>query len=257
MKKYDPFTLAGKIILITGASSGIGRQCAVSCSQMGAIVFLIARNKERLEETLSLMHNIEIHRIIVFDVTAFDEIGKVINSIVLNNGKISGFIHCAGEELTLPTIAMKASYYQKMYDVNVISAFEFSKHISKKKYFSESGCSLIFISSVMGVLGEIAHVSYCATKGALIAGTKALALEFADKKIRVNSVSPAQIEDTFITKKMIENFSEENKENKLSMHPLGYGQTEDIANACIYLLSDAAKWVTGTNLIVDGGYSAK
>jgi NAD(P)-dependent dehydrogenase (short-subunit alcohol dehydrogenase family) len=152
---------------------------------------------------------------------------------------------------------MKSDIYRQMYDVNVISAFEFAKHISKKKNHAENACSLVFISSVMGILGEMAHLSYCATKGALIAGAKALALEYADKKIRFNTISPAQIEDTEITRKMLENFSDENKKAKLDMHPLGYGQSADIANACIYLLSDAAKWVTGTNLIVDGGYSAK
>ncbi|MDR0829767.1 MAG: SDR family oxidoreductase [Prevotellaceae bacterium] len=250
------FSLENKNIIITGASSGIGRQCAVLCSEAGANVTIIARNREKLEETLSLMKSGK-HQIIDFDVTDFAEIDKVIDKIVGENGKINGFIHCAGMELTTPTITMKPEIYHQMYDVNVISAFEFAKHISKKKNHAESSCSLVFISSVMGILGEVAHLSYCATKGALIAGAKALALEYADKKIRFNTVSPAQIQDTEITRKMLENFSDENKTAKLAMHPLGYGQSKDVANACIYLLSDAAKWITGTNLIVDGGYSAK
>lgn len=253
----NPFLLENKNIIITGASSGIGRQTAISCSRMGANVFLIARNKERLDETLFQMQDRDKHEILVLDVTNFDEIEKTIQSIVNKHGKIDGFIHCAGSELTMPTIAMKALIYQEMYSVNVISAFEFTKHISKKKYCSELGCSIIFISSVMGIVGEVAHLSYCSTKGALIAGAKALALELASKKIRVNAISPAQIENTLITQKMLDNFTDENRKNKLSMHPLGYGQTEDVANACIYLLSDAGRWVTGTNLIVDGGYSAK
>jgi NAD(P)-dependent dehydrogenase (short-subunit alcohol dehydrogenase family) len=254
--KNHSFSLENKNIIVTGASSGIGRQVAVSCAEMGANVTIIARNKAKLDETLSLMKSGK-HKIIDFDVTNFNEFAKIIDEIVCEKGKINGFVHCAGMELTVPTIAMKPEMYRQMYDVNVISAFEFAKQISKNKNHAEKDCSLVFIASVMGVLGEVAHVSYCATKGALIAGTKALALEFADKKIRCNCVSPAQIEDTEITRKMLENFSDENKKAKLEMHPLGYGQTEDVANACIYLLSDAAKWVTGTNLIVDGGYSAK
>ncbi|HLP05764.1 MAG TPA: SDR family oxidoreductase [Paludibacter sp.] len=253
----NPFSLDGKNIIITGASSGIGRECAISCSKMGARVFLIARNRDRLNETLSLMNQVEKHRAIVFDVTDFENIESIVQSIAIEPGKIDGFIHCAGKELTLPTISMKPAYYADMYAVNVVSAFEFAKHISKKKYCSPNGCSIVFIASVMGILGEIAHLSYCATKGALIAGAKALALEYAGKNIRVNAVSPAQVENTYITQKMLENFSAENKNNKLLMHPLGYGQPKDVANACIYLLSEASHWVTGSNIIVDGGYSAK
>jgi NAD(P)-dependent dehydrogenase (short-subunit alcohol dehydrogenase family) len=253
----NPFTLEGKNIIITGASSGIGRECAILCSKMGAKVSLIARNQNRLNETLLHMQPIDLHQAIVFDVTEYDKIEEIIQSVVAKQGKIDGFIHCAGKERTIPTIAMKAAYYEEMYAVNVISAFEFAKHISKKKYCSENGCSMIFIASVMGTFGEVALVSYCATKGALIAGSKALAMEFAEKKIRVNTVSPAQIENTLMIEKLLADFSEENRMKILLKHPLGYGKPIDVANACIYLLSDSSRWVTGTNLIVDGGYSAK
>lgn len=257
MTSQDLFSLANHNIIITGASSGIGRECAVSCSKRGANVFLIARNNERLAETLSMMENYTNHQIIVFDVVDFDEIEGIIRFIVTVHGKISGFVHCAGSELILPTISMKATYYQEMYNVNVVSAFEFAKQIAKKKYCSDNGCSMVFIASVMGTLGQVAHVSYCATKGALIAGSKALALEYAPKGIRINTVSPAQIENTAMTDNMLAKMSDKNKMDILSMHPLGLGSTQDVASACIYLLSDAARWVTGTNLIVDGGYSTR
>jgi len=253
----NPFSLEGKNIIITGASSGIGRQCAISCSQMGARICLIARNTEKLAATIRLMNNQDIHQYISMDISEFSKIESVIANFVEGNGKISGFIHSAGTELTMPIVAMKPDYYQKMNDTNVISAFEFSKHISKKKYFSETGCSLVYISSVMSEAGENAHLAYCASKGALTAGARALALELASKKIRVNTISPGQIENTEITNYMLENFSEKNKQEKLAMHPLGYGQTEDVANACVFLLSDAGRWITGTNLVVDGGYLAK
>jgi NAD(P)-dependent dehydrogenase (short-subunit alcohol dehydrogenase family) len=253
----NPFSLNSKNIIITGASSGIGRQCAISCSEMGARVFLIARNAERLSETLSLMYNVNIHSVIVLDVTDYEKIENVIQSIVTEFGKINGFVHCAGKELTLPLISMKPSYYQEMYAVNVVSAFEFAKQISKKKYSSSGNCSLVFIGSVMGVVGEIAHVSYCATKGALVSGAKALALELAEKKIRVNTLSPAQIEGTQMTQNMLNNNTDKTLNHKLLMHPLGYGKSLDVANACIYLLSNASSWVTGTNMIIDGGYTSK
>lgn len=109
----------------------------------------------------------------------------------------------------------------------------------------------------MGSLGEVAHTAYCSSKGTLIAGTKALSLELAVKKIRVNCVSPAQIKGTEMTKKMFDNSNEENNKYKFEMYPFGYGKTEDVAYGCIYLLSDASKWITGINLIIDGGYSAR
>lgn len=252
----NPFSLEGKNILITGASSGIGRQCAISCSQIGAQIILIGRRKEKLIETIGLLptgNNLYY----AFDVTNYQEIESVIGDAVEKTGPIHGFIHSAGIELTLPLSVTKPTHYQELFATNVIAGFEFARVISKNKFTAPEGGSFVFISSVMGYLGEVAHSAYCSSKGALIAGTKALALELAVKKIRVNCVSPAQIEGTEMTIKMLESFNEQNKKDKFEMHPLGYGKTSDVANGCIYLLSDASKWVTGTNLIIDGGYSAK
>lgn len=256
MLKFNPFSLKGKNVLITGASSGIGRQCAISCNQMGAQVILIGRRKEKLIETIGLLsagNNLYYS----FDVTDYQEIESVIADAVEQIGPVHGFIHSAGKELTLPLSVTKPTHYQELFATNVISGFEFAKILSKKKFASQEGGSFVFISSVMGSLGEVAHSAYCCSKGALIAGTKALALELTIKKIRVNCISPGQIEGTEMTKKMFENSSEQNNKNKFEMHPFGYGKTEDIANGCIYLLSDSSKWITGTNLIIDGGYSAK
>ena len=253
---YNPFSLEGKTVLITGASSGIGQQCAISCNQMGARLILIARRKEKLIETIGKLHpNNNLYY--SFDVTNYPDIELIIADAVKKAGPIHGFIHSAGIEFTLPLSVTKPTHYQELFATNVIAGFEFAKVLSKKKYADQKGGSFVYISSVMGFLGEIAHSAYCSSKGALIAGTKAMALELASKKIRVNCVSPAQIEGTEMTLKMFESSSEQNKRDILSMHSLGYGKTEDVAYGCIYLLSDASKWVTGTNLIIDGGYSAK
>lgn len=252
----NPFSLKGKNIVITGASSGIGRQCAISCCEMGARVALIGRREEKLQETVSLLSsNDNIYS--AFDVTNYEDIDLVVAGIVSKIGYVDGFVHCAGIELTLPINVTKPHHYNDLFATNVIAAFEFVKVLSKKKYIAQQGGSFVFISSVMGFLGEIAHTAYCSSKGALIAGTKALALELACKNIRVNCISPAQIEDTEMTNKMLSGFSELNRLQKLEMHPLGYGTATDVANGCIYLLSDASKWVTGANLVIDGGYSAK
>jgi len=249
------FSLKDKNILITGASSGIGRQCAITFSQLGSNVILIARSKERLKQTFDKLDKGN-HLIISQDITEYNKLEEIVRCSVEKVGRISGFVHSAGIEMTLPLRSMQPSYYEEIFSVNVIAGFELAKIISKKKYLDKKGASFVFISSVMGILGQAGKVGYCSSKGALISGTKAMALELAKKNIRVNCVLPGAVE-TEMSKKMLEKLPEESKKSIINMHPLGLGRPEDIANACAFLLSDASRWVTGTNLIVDGGYSAR
>jgi len=249
----NQFLLDNKNIIITGASSGIGKQCAISCSQRGANVILVARNEERLKQTfLQIQPGSNLYYSL--NITNYNALEKIIEESVDRLGKIDGFIHPAGIEMTLPLKMMKPEYYEKLFSTNVISGFEIAKILSKKKY-SNSDASFVFIASIMGILGQSGKVGYCSSKGALIAGIKAMALELANKNIRVNCISPAIVE-TEMTKKLFENMAKQTKESIAKMHPLGFGKPEDVANACIYLLSDASRWITGTNMIVDGGYSA-
>ena len=251
----EKFSLDNKNVVITGASSGIGRQCAIECSRAGANLIMIARNEERLEETKRILIG-DKHLTYSQDITEFEKIKDTINDAVEKIGKIDGFIHSAGIELTKPFSLTKPEDYDKIYRVNVISGFEIAKIISSKKYINESGGSLVFLSSVMGENGAAGKIAYCASKGAMIAGIKAMALELVQKKIRVNCVSPAVVE-TDLSKTFIEKLPKDSIDEMMKMHPLGLGKPEDVANACIYLLSDEAKWVTGSNLVIDGGYSAK
>jgi len=249
------FSLENKNILITGASSGIGRQCAITFSQLGANIILIARNKERLKETYNKLDKGN-HLIISQDITEYDKLEQIIKYSVEKVGRISGFVHSAGIEMTLPLRSMQPSYYEKMFSVNVIAGFELAKIISKKKYINKERASFVFISSVMGILGQPGKIAYCSSKGALISGIRAMALELAKKNIRANCILPGVVE-TEMSNEMFQKLSEESKKSILEMHPLGLGKPEDIANACAFLLSDASRWITGTNLIVDGGYSAR
>lgn len=249
------FNLKNKNIIITGASTGIGRQCAITFSKLGANVVLIARNKERLKETYNRLYK-RNHLIISQNITEYDKLEEVVNTAVHKVGKISGFVHSAGVEMTMPLRSMQPSYYEEMFSINVIAGFELAKIISKKKNKSKEGASFVFISSIMSTLGQVGKIAYCSSKGGLLSGAKAMALELVSKNIRVNAISPAVVE-TEMSKKMFSYLSEESQNEIKSMHPLGLGQPEDIASACVFLLSDAAKWITGTNLIVDGGYSAK
>jgi len=249
------FNLNNKNIIITGASSGIGRQCAITLSQFGANVILVARNEERLNQAFNKLSKGN-HIIIVQDITKYDKLEEIVSTAVEKIGKISGFIHSAGIEMILPLRSMKHSYYENIFAINVISGFELARIISKQKYLNEKGTSFVFISSVMGILGQAGKVGYCSSKGALISGVKVMALELASKNIRVNCILPGVVE-TEMSKKMFEKLPEESKKSIVNMHPLGLGKPEDIASACAFLLSNAAKWITGTNLIVDGGYSAR
>jgi NAD(P)-dependent dehydrogenase (short-subunit alcohol dehydrogenase family) len=249
------FSLKEKNILITGASSGIGKQCALLFSQLGANVILIARNKERLKITYNEMEKGN-HLFFSQDITEYDKLEELIRNSVEKIGKISGFVHSAGIETTLPLRSMEPSFYEKMFSINVISGFELARIISKKKYLDNKGSSFIFISSVMGVVGNSALIGYSATKGALISATKSFALELISKNVRVNSISPGYVK-TEMANKLFDKIPKEAREQIINMHPLGLGTPEYIANACVFLLSDASRWITGTNLIVDGGYSAR
>ena len=250
------FDLDHKNIIVTGASSGIGRQCAITFSQLGANVILIARNEERLKVTFDKLEEGN-HLIISQDITKYNKLVEIVNTAVEKIGKISGFVHLAGIEMTLPLRSTSPSDYEKMFAVNVISGFELTKIISKMKYINKEGASLIFISSIMSVVGNSALVGYSASKGALISAVRSMAIELAAKNIRVNCISPGHIEGIGMTKRLFKNIINDSKKWIVNLYPLGLGKPEDVATACAFLLSDASRWITGTNLIVDGGYSAR
>ena len=252
----NPFSLEDKNIVITGASSGIGRQCAINCSQMGANVILIARNEERLKGVYNHLDKGN-HLYFSQDITKYNEIEPIISKTVSKLGQIHGFVHSAGIEMTLPLRAMKPEYYEQLFALNSISGFEIARVLSKKKYLHNNGASFVFISSIMSVVSNSALTAYSASKGAVTSAVKAMALELVQKKIRVNSISPAHIKNTIMSEQKAMSLSEKEMNLIINMHPMGLGKPEDIANACIYLLSDASGWVTGTNFIIDGGYSAR
>lgn len=251
----NQFSLQNKNIVITGASSGIGRQCAITCSQMGANVILVALEDDKLNETLKLLpqgNNICYSQ----DITKYEEIDTIISDAVSKVGKISGFVHSAGIEMTLPLNMLKPENFSRVYSVNVISAFEFSKRISHKKNINENGASFVFIASIMSDFGQAGKIGYCSSKGALVSGARAMALELIAKKIRVNCISPAVVQ-TEMSKNLLDSLTPEAQNEILMMHPMGVGQPQDIANGCAFLMSDASKWINGINLHIDGGYGAK
>lgn len=252
----EPFRLDNKIIIITGASSGIGRQCAISCSNMGARVILLGRNSDRLNETLSDMNLPSRHLTFSIDLVDYENVQDTVNQIFDEFGNINGLINCAGISTTLPFNMSKPEKMDEFFHANVHSAINLTRIVTKQSNIPKEGASIVFISSVMGIAGENGKSLYSMTKGAIIAGARSLAIELAPKNIRVNCISPGVVE-TPMSKSAIYSRNEESLNKIKGMHPLGLGRPEDVANACIYLLSDASRWVTGTNLIIDGGYTAR
>jgi len=252
----NPFSLKDKLILVTGASSGIGRQCAISCSNFGAEVVLFGRDIERLNETCRLMANQEKHSICAVDLIDFDRIAEITKSLVERKGKIDGLINCAGISTTLPLHSITPKMMGQYFQTNVVGALNLTKQVTKSLNFSENGGSIVFISSVMGVVGENGKTLYSLTKGALIAAVRSMAIELANRKIRINSISPGVV-DTPMSQSAVYSRNLESLEKIKSLHPLGLGLPEDVAYACIFLISDASRWITGSNLIIDGGYLAR
>ncbi|MFY8165509.1 MAG: SDR family oxidoreductase, partial [Sediminibacterium sp.] len=196
MQSATIFGLQNKNIIITGASSGIGRQCAITASQLGARVVLEARNKEKLQETLGLMDPKEAHIICVSDLMDFEATEIAIQEVMLVVGKMHGIIHAAGISTTLPLRSISATKMDAYFKTNVYGSIQLSRILTKPAYLTEQGASIIFVTSVMGVVGEVGKTIYSLTKGALIAGSKSMALELAPNKIRVNCISPGVVVTT-------------------------------------------------------------
>ncbi|MDY0218465.1 MAG: SDR family oxidoreductase [Candidatus Cloacimonas acidaminovorans] len=246
--------LQDKNILITGASSGIGKECAFRCYEEGAKVHLLGRNERSLKEIYAHLND-NNNSIGVLDLKDFERYQSVIENIVTKQGKIDGFIHSAGYQITLPISAMDHQMYLDIFAVNTISAFEFIRLLSKKNYGNLSGMSIVLIASVMSIIANPALTAYCASKAALVGGARSLALELATKNIRVNCVSPGYLKDTKMMTELSNVLNYKEMDNLKKGYPLGLGSVKDISALCIFLLSDESKWITGQNIIIDGGYS--
>lgn len=254
---YNPFSLENKVIIVTGASSGIGAQCAIDCSKMGAKVVLVARNEERLKQTLEQCEESSRHMILPLDLSSSEGLKEAVKDVVAKVGKINGVVNCAGMSSVTPLKLVTDELLDQFFRTNVYSAINLSKEVTRVgNYDKEGGCSIILFASIMGLCGEKCKTLYSATKGALIAAARSMACELAKNKVRVNVVSPGAIE-TPINANLPHMADPELRKELEDKHLLGLGECSDIANACIYLLSDAAKWVTGQNFIVDGGYTCK
>jgi len=247
---YNPFSLEGKTILITGASSGIGRGTAIECSRMGANVVLTGRNVERLQETLSRMEGAD-HLILAGDLTVEDEMNRVISEMP----SLNGVVHCAGISQIKMVKFMDSKSLDNVFDVNFFGPITLNNALIQKKKIQKDS-SIVFISSISGIYAtQIGEAGYGATKAALAGYAKSAALELAARGTRVNCIHPGVIETPLLS---VNNstFSEEELETLKKRYPLKrFGQPADVARCAIYLLSDASSFMTGASLLLDGGFT--
>ena len=243
---HNPFSLIGKTILVTGASSGIGRAIAIECSKLGANIILTGRNEARLQETLSQLEE-GLHQCITADITVEEDIIRLVEQIPT----LTGCVHSAGILGLIPIQAITRSKIDQFEQVNLHAPILLTKQLLKQKKLAKNS-SVVFISSAAGVFRvSTANALYAVTKSGLDAFMRSAALELASKNIRFNSVNPAMIKTESLTNIPI---SEEQKNANLAQYPIKrYGKPEEVAYATIYLLSDASAWTTGTEIKIDGG----
>ena len=249
----NPMALSGRTILVTGASSGIGREVAIVLSQLEARLILVARNQERLSTTLALLDGNE-HTVIPFDLLEVDSISQWMKKLAGELGPFDGVVHSAGIHQMQPLRFLTNDQLNEVMNINFNAAVALVRGL-RQKNVSAKQASVVFLSSVMGLVGQPGVAAYTASKGALLAVTKSLALELAKENIRVNSIAAGQVE-TEMTERQRQTLTLEQFANIETMHPLGIGTARDIANAVAFLLADSGRWITGTTLIVDGGYTA-
>jgi NAD(P)-dependent dehydrogenase (short-subunit alcohol dehydrogenase family) len=247
--------LSKKNVIITGASSGIGRACAVLISRLGARVALVARNLDRLHETMNMISG-KGHRFDNCDIRDPDQIDSVTKSITNDFGRIDGAVFAAGISLTRPFKSMSEALYNDLLRTNIYAIPEFFKHLMKKNIIPDNGASFVVISSVMGSVGAPGKIAYCVSKHAVNALVRSMALEMAPLRVRVNSISPGVVL-TPMSRTWLSKLPESSLNALKSQHPLGFGEPEDIAALSAFLLSDKASWITGSDIPVDGGYTAQ
>jgi len=242
----DAFSLQGKIIFITGASSGIGKQAAVHCAMQGATVIITGRNEARLSETYALLVG-EGHQKIVADITSSEEV----KDLVLALPKVDGVVHCAGITAHVPARFIKQKNIDQLLKINFEAPVVLTGLLLAKKRINNAG-SIVFMSSIASKYPYFGGALYSSSKAGLEAYSRTLALELAPKKIRSNCLQPSFVKGPMVDGAE-ETISAEVIEKFKKMLPLGFGEPEDVANTIVFFLSDASKWITGSMLTLGGG----
>ena len=246
MTNYNPFSLEGKTILITGASSGIGRATAIECSKMGATLIVCGRDEARLNETSKALDG-ENHQTFTGDLVEHNKIDELVGHI----SNVDGVVLCAGKGGNLPIPFCSREKFDELWNINFFAPVELLRLLVKKKKINKGG-SVVFVSSIGGVFShEVSNARYGSSKAAIHSIMQYCANEFAPKQIRVNSVNPGMVNTPLIQRGTL---TEEQLQADKQSYPLKrYGEPQEIALGIVYLLSDASSWTTGHALVIDGG----
>ena len=243
------FDLSEKHILITGGSSGIGRSTSVLCSKLNATITIIGRNELRLNETLSSLNG-GGHNAISCDLTNSEAVNTMVDSLPM----LDGIVYCAGIQETCLTKNVDKRILDKLMNTNFNSTVLFNSQIQRRKKLKKNS-SIVFVSSIAAFrYAEIGNAVYSSSKAALLSFARVLALELSNRKIRVNMVSPGMVHTPL--QKQFDVTDDQFLKDELN-YPLGYGSPEDVANLIAFLLSDASKWITGSDIVIDGGLTLK
>lgn len=248
MSSPDPFSLEDKRILVTGASSGIGKQIAITCSRMGAQVIITGRNAERLQETAGQLQG-DGHTTVVADLT--QQAG--IDLLVEQAGVLNGLVHAAGISRLVPVRMINQTHLDETFSSNVYAPLLLTKGLLAKRRIAQQG-SIVFISAVASHIGPLASAVYSASKGALMGAMRTLGLEVAKQGIRANCVVPG-----YVRSPMLESLEQTSgkMEDHTNLAPLGLGEPEDVAYAVVFYLSDASRWITRNYFVIDGGLTVQ
>lgn len=244
----NPFSLAGRSVLVTGASSGIGRQVAISCAAMGARIVATGRNEQRLQETMGALAG-SGHTSVPAELTSEPEIDRLVEQ----GGVLNGVVHCAGISRLAPLRMATQQHLSEVWKTNYEAPVLLTQRLLARNRVAADG-SILFMSSIAAFIGVAGVGVYSGSKAALIATMRCLAMEVVKRRIRVNCLAPALVESPLLeaTEKMVMSI-----ETTKADYPLGFGKPEDVANAAVFFLSGASRWITGTTLVMDGGLTIR
>lgn len=254
MKLFRNDALQGMTYLVTGASSGIGRATAILLAECGARVILNGRDGVRLNETFELLKGSN-HLSSPSELNSADQTNDWLKDLLTITGPISGVFHAAGIEMIRPIRMIKQSHLESVMGSSLYAAFGIAKAISGKNALTDEA-SIVFMSSVAGLTGQTGLSAYSAAKAAIDGMVRSLACELASRKIRVNAIAAGAVR-TAMHERLTAGSGVDASHAYASAHLLGFGLPEDVAHAAVYLLSPASRWITGTTLLVDGGYTVR
>ena len=245
--------LSGGKYLITGSTSGIGMEVAQLLNSLGAFTVICGRNQEKLNKLKRNLTKPECSEVFLLNLLDEFSAKSFLKLSVNKSGLFSGMVHCAGLDITKPYKLLKQKDFDLLNRLNVTAPFQLAKELLSKSIFSQEGGSIVWMSSVMGSFGQKGKIAYTSSKASVEGLVKSFALELATKKIRVNSIAPGIVK-TPLTDDLFNKISLEAVKEIEKMHPLGFGETEDIANLVAFLVSNKSKLITGTTHFIDGGY---